>query len=165
MFFRHVSEAARKAIPASRFHFAHCSLRHVFVRLFPPGRLPLIPLLCQQCRCQRSPGATPPPASGRAFLLVVPRVGHDAQRCSTIQVHPNVSEAPHFRSSRPHPKTHFSKNKKGMPINIPIAQVHEIAIFEPRLAFRRFWVKEPRHSKNKRAEKCYPYRRTPPHVV
>lgn len=50
MFFRRVSEAARKAVRASMLSL--CSLlvpRHVF-RIFPSGHLPLTPLLCRQCR-------------------------------------------------------------------------------------------------------------------
>ena len=37
-----------------------------------------------------------------------------------------------------------------------------MSFFETRLAFRRFWVKEPRHSENKIAEMCHLYRRTRP---
>ena len=33
------------------------------------------------------------------------------ERRSTIEVHPKFSEAPHLRSSIPHPKTEFSKNE------------------------------------------------------
>ena len=33
------------------------------------------------------------------------------EACSTIEVHPNFSEAPHLRSSIPHPKTDLSKNQ------------------------------------------------------
>ena len=33
------------------------------------------------------------------------------QERSTIEVHPKVSEAPHSRSSIPHPKTDFRKNR------------------------------------------------------
>ena len=45
-------------------------------------------------------------------------------------------------------------------MHITMAQVYKNVIFETRLAFRRFWVKEPRHSENTLAEMCYLYRRT-----
>ena len=40
-------------------------------------------------------------------------VGEDDGRGSTIEVHPNFSEAPHLRSSLPHPKADLSKTRIG----------------------------------------------------
>ena len=47
-----------------------------------------------------------PPAS-----LVACRLVELQSRRSTIEVHPNFSEAPHLRSSLPHPKTDLTKNR------------------------------------------------------
>ena len=47
-----------------------------------------------------------------------------AREIRIIEVHSSFfSEAPHLRSSTPHPKTDFSKNQTGIPINSPMAQV------------------------------------------
>ena len=75
------------------------------------------------------------------------------RRRSTIQVHPNFSEDPHFRSSIPLPKTHYSKSKLHADkySHDPSTQKCHLSV-ETRLAFRRFWVKEPRPSEKKR--KC-----------
>ena len=37
-----------------------------------------------------------------------------------------------------------------------------MSFFETRMAFRQFWVREPRHSEKKNAAMCYLYLRTCP---
>ena len=51
--------------------------------------------------------------SGLSFprMLGVSRLESPEMRRSTIEVHPTFSEAPHLRSSIPHPKTDFSKKQ------------------------------------------------------
>ena len=46
-------------------------------------------------------------------------------------------------------------------MNTPISQIYKTSFFETRLTFRRFWVKEPRHSENGLVEICHLYRKTP----
>ena len=81
-------------------------------------------------------------------------------RRSTIEIHPSFSEAPHLRSSVPYPITDFSKNQIASRWIIPWPTYPITYFFETRLAFRRFWAKEPRHSENMLAEMYYLYRRT-----
>ena len=52
-------------------------------------------------------------------------------RRSAIEFHPNVSEAPHLRSSVPRPKIDFVGNF--LPMNNPIAQVSKNAIFRNKI--------------------------------
>ena len=72
---------------------------------------------------------------------------------ATIEVHLNVSEAPHLRSSIPHPKTDFQQKSKYVAANNPMAQVYKVF-------FWRFWGQEIPSFRNKIAETCYLYRRT-----
>ena len=47
-----------------------------------------------------------------------------------------------------------------------MAQVYKTtSFFVTRMPFRRFWFKEPRHSKNILADTCYLYRSTRPYEV
>ena len=58
-----------------------------------------------------------------------------------------------------------SKNKIAARSIIPMAQVYtKTPFFLTRLALRRVWVKEPRHSGNVLAEMCHLYRRTRPPI-
>ena len=70
----------------------------------------------------------------------------EAVRHSTIEVHPEVSEAPHLKSSLPHPKTDFSLVSDCIPTILPWPKDTKTSFFETRLAFRLLWVKEPRRS-------------------
>ena len=63
-----------------------------------------------------------------------------------IEVLPNSPEAPHLRSSIPHPKTNWLQRTSGcIPTNDPMVEVYMDVIFETRLAFPRFWAKKTRH--------------------
>ena len=65
-------------------------------------------------------------------------------RRSTIKVHPNFSKAPHLRSSLPHLKTDFSKKTQIASRRIILGPSLENVFFsKPRMAFRRFGLKEP----------------------
>ena len=77
----------------------------------------------------------------------------DGQRRSTTEVHPKFSEAPHLRSSIPHPKTDFSKNQIASRRIIPWPKPTKRFLSKSRLTFRRFGVKEPRLTETKRL-KC-----------
>ena len=66
-----------------------------------------------------------------------------------IEVDPEFSEAPHLRSSIPHPKTDFSKKSNCIAANSPKARVYKTFFSKSRLAFRRLQVKEPRLSETK----------------
>ena len=68
-----------------------------------------------------------------------------ARRC-TAEVHPQ-NEALHLRSSKPHPKADFSKSRIASRRVKPWPKCSRISFFETRLAFRRFWAKEPRHER------------------
>ena len=83
-------------------------------------------------------------------------------RRSTIEVHPEFSEAPHFRSSIPHPKTDCSKNQNASRRKLPWPKSTKSFFSKSRLAFRRFGVKQKTSFRNKIAEMCYLYRRTGP---
>ena len=75
------------------------------------------------------------------------------QRRSTIEVHPNFSEAPHFRSSIPHPKTDFSKNQIASWRIVPWPESTKRVFSKSRSAFQRFGLKEPCLSETK-MRKC-----------
>ena len=60
-----------------------------------------------------------------------------------------------LRSSIPHAKTDFSQNQIASRSVIPWHKYTLASFFETRLAFRRVWVKEPRHSENIKVEICY----------
>ena len=66
------------------------------------------------------------------------------------------------------PENWLQKKSNCLPINNPMAQVYSyVSLFEERLAFRRFWVKEP-HQREKYFSgygMCYLYRRTPHYCV
>ena len=90
------------------------------------------------------------------FLHVIPL------RRSTIEVHPNFSEAPLLKSFITHPKTCFSKIQIGS--NGP--KYTTTSCFGTRLAFRRLWVyKEPCHSEKKNCGKVLPLSQNPSSIV
>ena len=63
----------------------------------------------------------------------------------------------------PHLKTVFSKTQIEPRRIIQWPEyTKKTSFFETRLAFRQFWVQEPRCSENILAEMCYLYRRTRP---
>ena len=97
----------------------------------------------------------------------VSRISVSDQRHSAIEVHPNFSEAPHSRSSIPHPKTCFSKKSKFIATNNPMARAYKSFFFRnSRLTFRQFGGGQGTPSfRNKIAERCYLYRRTGHHVL
>ena len=71
-------------------------------------------------------------------------------RRSTIEVHPNFSEAPHVRSSIPLPKPEFSRNQNASRRIFPYGpSLQNVFFSKSRLTFRRFAVKEPRISETK----------------
>ena len=80
-------------------------------------------------------------------------------RRSTIEVHTNFSEGPHLKCSIPHPKTDSTaKHQITSRWIVPWPEYSKTSFFETRLlAFRRFWVKKPRHSENSITEMCYLY--------
>ena len=64
-----------------------------------------------------------------------------------IEVNPICFDAPHPRSSLPHPKTDFfSRNQFESRYIIPWLEYKNTSLFETRLAFRRFRAKTPRRS-------------------
>ena len=81
-------------------------------------------------------------------------------RCSTIEVHPNFSEAPFLRSSIPLPKTDFSKNQIASRRIIPLPESTIVFFSNSSLAFRRFWDQGTPSFRNKIPEICYLHRRT-----
>ena len=83
-------------------------------------------------------------------------------RRSTIDIHPNFSEAPDLRSSIPHPKTNFSTIQIASRRILPWPENTIASLFETRFTFRRVWVKEPRPWENISAEMGHLYRRTCP---
>ena len=134
-----------------------------------------------QAKCPRTLTVVPPPPvasirkpwpsqhfgfvrGGRRQLKgIFPRVlgGHAVLRRSTIEIHPKFSEAPHSRSSIPHPKTGLQQKSNCIAVNNPMAQVYTKRLFSTsRLTFRRFGGKGIPSFRNKIAEMCYLYRRT-----
>ena len=70
-------------------------------------------------------------------------------RRSTIEVHPNFSEAPHVKGFIPHLKTGSSNNKVTPRQIIPWPKYPKAPFFKTVLAlFVRFWVKGLHHSEN-----------------
>ena len=72
------------------------------------------------------------------------------KRHSTIEVHPTLSEAPHLRSSIPHPNTDFRKNQNALGRLTPWPKSTKRFLSNLRLTFRRFGVEEPRLSEEKK---------------
>ena len=86
----------------------------------------------------------------QASMEVVPATSRLRGGVSTIEVPPRLSEAPHLRSSIPHPNTRFGQNQIAFRRIIPWPKYTKTSFFEARLlAYRRVWVKEPRYSKTK----------------
>ena len=65
-------------------------------------------------------------------------------RRSTIELHPIFSEAPHVRSSMPHPKTDLKQKSYRIAANNPMARVYKTFFIEIKIG-----VKEPSFSENK----------------
>ena len=57
----------------------------------------------------------------------------DAERRSTIKVHPIFSEAPHVRGSTPRPKTGSEKKTKCILMNNSMARVYSYVIFRNKI--------------------------------
>ena len=85
---------------------------------------------------------------------------HEAERRSTIEVHPKVSEAPHLRSSIPHPKTDFRKKSKCLAAKNPMAQVYKKRKIEIKVDIPTIWDQGPPSFRKKTGKMCYLYRRT-----
>ena len=97
---------------------------------FSPSHLPSPPLFCL---CIPFNSSNPDPGSLRRLLFLLPttaRAFDSCQRRSTIEVHPNFSEAQYLRSSIPHPKTDLNKKPSWIPTNHSMAQVTNMPFFE-----------------------------------
>ena len=97
---------------------------------FPPSHWPSPPLFCL---CIPFNSSNPDPGSLRRLLFLLPttaRAFDSCQRRSTVEVHPNFSEAQYLRSSIPHPKTDLNKKPNWIPTNHPMAQVTNMPFFE-----------------------------------
>ena len=93
-------------------------------------------------------GPSPPPQT----LPRKPRANNVQPRLprrSTIEVRPTFSEAPHVRSSIPHPKTDISRSQNKSRRITPWPESTTRFSSKSRLTFRRFRVKEPRLSETK----------------
>ena len=87
-------------------------------------------------------------------------------RHSTIEVHPKFSEAPHLRSSIPHPITDFSKNQKASRRKLPGPKSTTSFFFEIKIGNPTISGQGTPSFRNNIAEMCFLYyRRTghPPH--
>ena len=81
------------------------------------------------------------------------------RRHSTIEVHPAVSDAPHLRSSIPHPKPNFSKTQIASRRTIPWSDSRKRFFFEIKIDIPTIWAQGTPSFRNKIAEMCYLYRR------
>ena len=77
-----------------------------------------------------------------------------------VEVHTIVSEAPHLRSSIPHPKTDFSKNQIASRRIIPWPKSTKPFFPKSRFFIPTIWGQGPTFFRNKIAEMCYLYRTT-----
>ena len=76
-----------------------------------------------------------------------------------IEIPPRFSEAPHLRSSIPHPKTDFSKNQIASRRILPWAESTNV-FFEIKIGIPTISGQGTPSFRNKIAEMCYLYRRT-----
>ena len=82
-------------------------------------------------------------------------------RRSTIEVHPNFSEAPHSRSSIPHAKTNLNENQNASRRIIPWPKSSKRFFFsEIKIDIPTICSQGTPSFGNKIAEMCYLYRRT-----
>ena len=79
---------------------------------------------------------------------------------STIEVNPNFSEAPHLRSSTPHPKTDFGKKYNASWQIVPWPKSTKSFFFKTKIEIPTIWGLGTPSIRNKIAEMCYLYRRT-----
>ena len=90
----------------------------------------------------------------------IPTIFSETRRSTMIEVHPNVSEAPHLRSSIPLPKIDFSKTQNASRRIIPYGpSLQNVFFFEITT-----WDQGTVSFRNKIAEMCYLYRRTGSHT-